>query len=603
MPLLNRSEWYDLARSNNWTPTFVSEDELFPPELSDPYGVPTSEWETYDEPYKVSYREYVAIQREKDAGAYSVKAALSRSKYYENADPAYLSLLKAHYASIALSEYQTSQACARMARFGKAPQMRNMATFGVLDEIRHGQIQLFFPHQLVPLDRQFDWTHRAHQTKNWSVLAARHALDDVMMTRDAITTSIMLNFAFETGLTNIQMIGLSADAANLGDFVFANLITSIQSDEARHAQIATPLMEILLRNGKKAEVQQAVDVAFWRIWRIFAPLVGIPMDYWFPLEKRDQSFKRYMHEFVIVQFEQQLRDIGLDRPWYWAELLDEIETHHHSQQAGIWSWRKTVWWNPSGGVAPEQRAWLEREYPGWNATYGRYWDVIVDNLRAGREHLTHAVGMPAICNMCQIPISHRGGASWQARPYPLEHEGRRYVFCSKVCRWIFGTEPDRYKHFRSVADRMYTGEIDPPTPESILRFMGIGVVSSGGNDAHGYAWARNGSPLKFEPPLEPIHHSGLDYARGELRSVACITRLQNDAHVRLTELGLDLTMDEVAATSAAPAIGYQATHPAPGRPLRVRLTSESDDSPAFPRTLTVRDAGFNHYECLDIFVE
>jgi toluene monooxygenase system protein A len=599
MALLNRSDWYDLARSNNWTPSYVSEDELFPPELSDPYGVPISEWETYDEPYKVSYREYVSLQREKDAGAYSVKAALSRSKYYENADPAYLSLLKAHYASIALSEYQTSQACARMARFGKAPQMRNMATFGVLDEIRHGQIQLFFPHQLVPLDRQFDWTHRAHQTKNWSVLAARHALDDVMMTRDAITTSIMLNFAFETGLTNIQMIGLSADAANLGDFVFANLITSIQSDEARHAQIATPLMEILIRNGKKAEVQRAVDVAFWRIWRIFAPLVGIPMDYWFPLEKRDQSFKKYMHEFVVVQFEQQLRDMGLERPWYWAEFLDEIETHHHSQQAGIWSWRKTVWWNPSGGVAPEQRAWLEREYPGWNATYGRYWDVIVDNLRAGREHLTHAVGMPAICNLCQIPISHRGGEVWQARPYPLEHGGRRYVFCSKVCRWVFETEPDRYKHFHSVADRMYTGEIEAPTPENILRFMGIGVVSAGGKDAHEYLWAKNGSPLSFEPPAELVHHRGLDYARGD-RSVACVTRLENDAHVRLTELDLELTMDEVAATSSAPAIGYQATHPAPGRPLRVRLTSDRDDSPLFPRDMTVREAGFKHYECLDI---
>jgi toluene monooxygenase system protein A len=601
MPLLNRSDWYDLARSNNWTPSYVAEDELFPPELSDPYGVPTREWETYDEPYKVSYREYVAIQREKDAGAYSVKAALARSKYYENADPAYLSLLKTHYAAIALSEYQTSQACARMARFGKAPQMRNMATFGILDEIRHGQIQLFFPHQLVPLDRQFDWTHRAHQTKNWSVLAARHALDDVMMTRDAVTTSIMLNFAFETGLTNIQMIGLSADAANLGDFVFANLITSIQSDEARHAQIATPLMEILIKNGKKAEVQRAVDVAFWRIWRIFAPLVGIPMDYWFPLEKRDQSFKKYMREFVIVQFEQQLRDIGLERPWYWAEFLDEIESHHHSQQAGIWSWRKTVWWNPTGGVAPEQRAWLEREYPGWNATYGRYWDVIVENLRAGREHLTHAVGMPAICNLCQIPISHRGGSRWQARPYPLEHEGRRYVFCSKVCRWVFETEPSRYQHFRSVADRLYTGEIDPPTPDNVLRFMGIGVVSAGGNDAHGYSWARNGSPLKFEPG-EAVHHAGLDYARGAA-SVACVTRLQNDAHVRLTELDLDMTMDDVAHASAAPAIGYQAWHPAPGRPLRVRRTSERDDSPPLPRAMTVREAGFQHYECLDVLAE
>lgn len=61
MPALERSQWYDIARNTNWTPSFVTEEELFPKEMSDPHGVPVSEWETYDEPYKVSYREYVAI--------------------------------------------------------------------------------------------------------------------------------------------------------------------------------------------------------------------------------------------------------------------------------------------------------------------------------------------------------------------------------------------------------------------------------------------------------------------------------------------------------------------------------------------------------------
>ena len=33
MATLGRLDWYDIARSTNWTPTYVSEDELFPPEL------------------------------------------------------------------------------------------------------------------------------------------------------------------------------------------------------------------------------------------------------------------------------------------------------------------------------------------------------------------------------------------------------------------------------------------------------------------------------------------------------------------------------------------------------------------------------------------
>jgi toluene monooxygenase system protein A len=495
MPALERSQWYDIARSTNWTPSFVTEEELFPKEMSDPHGVPVSEWETYDEPYKVSYREYVAIQREKDSGAYSVRSALQRSKYYENADPAYLSLLKLHYAAIALSEYQTGLASARMARFGRAPGMRNMATFGVLDELRHGQIQLSFAHQLVPLDRQFDWAQRAQHTNNWAALSGRHALDDVMMTRDAITTSIMVNFAFETGLTNVQMIGLSADAANIGDFTFANLITSIQSDEARHAQIATPLIEILIRNGKKAEVQKAVDIAFWRIWKIFALLTGIPMDYWFPLEKRDQSFKEYMHEFVIVQFDRQLQDVGLDRPWYWEHFLNEIDTYHHTQQAGIWSWRNTVWWNPTGGLGKAERVWLEQKYPGWNDTFGKYWDVIIDNVNSGKLEHTHAVGNPALCSMCNNTIASRGGLRWDARVRQKEYQGRRYNFCSEPCEWIFDQEPDRYKDWNTVVDRLYTGEISPPNAEGLLKYMGIGVVSEGGRDAHDLRWADEYRPM------------------------------------------------------------------------------------------------------------
>ena len=276
----------------------------------------------------------------------------------------------------------------------------------------------------------------------------------------------------------------------MGDFTFSNLITSIQSDEARHAQIATPLIEILLRNGRKEDVQRSVDIAFWRIWRSFALLTGIPMDYWFPLEKRDQSFKEYMHEFVIVQFSRQLQDVGLSRPWYWDYFIEDIETHHHTQQAGIWSWRHTVWWNPAGGVGPEERAWLESKYPGWNDTYGAYWDVIIDNINRGDIEKTKAIGMPCLCSMCQNTIANKGGKLWKARVYQREYKGRRYNFCSPVCRWIFDVEPERYSHFNTVADRLYNGEIDPPTPENQLRYMGIGVISPGGADAHDYRWAR-----------------------------------------------------------------------------------------------------------------
>src|ERR1700679_2055409 len=105
MALLNMSECYDMARDTNWTPRYVLEEELFPPAMSDPYGIPVSEWETFDEPYKVCYRDYVGTQREKDHGVYSVKAALSRSNFFRNASPHWRSLLELHFGVICFPEF------------------------------------------------------------------------------------------------------------------------------------------------------------------------------------------------------------------------------------------------------------------------------------------------------------------------------------------------------------------------------------------------------------------------------------------------------------------------------------------------------------------
>jgi len=190
--LLERSEWYDIARSTNWTPAYVTQEELFPDVMTGAKGVPIEKWEVYDEPYKTSFPEYVRIQREKDAGAYSVKAALERSHIFQNADPGWNSILKAHYGAIALGEYAAMSAEARMVRFGQAPGMRNMATFGLMDENRHAQIQLYFPHEHCPKDRQFDWAHKAYHTNEWGAIAARHTFDDLFMGRSATDIAVML---------------------------------------------------------------------------------------------------------------------------------------------------------------------------------------------------------------------------------------------------------------------------------------------------------------------------------------------------------------------------------------------------------------------------
>ncbi len=64
MALLKMEDWYDLARETNSTADYVSADELFPKPMSDSFDIPVEEWETFDEPCKVTYRDYVKSQRD-----------------------------------------------------------------------------------------------------------------------------------------------------------------------------------------------------------------------------------------------------------------------------------------------------------------------------------------------------------------------------------------------------------------------------------------------------------------------------------------------------------------------------------------------------------
>jgi len=489
MSMLKRDDWYDLTRATNWTPKYVTEEELFPEEMCGARGIPMEKWESYDEPYKVTYSEYVNTQREKDAGAYSVKAALERANYVDDADPGWVSTLQAHYGSIALAEYAAVSAEGRMMRFSKAPGNRNMATYGMLDETRHGQIQLYFPHEHTKRDRKWDWGHKAYHTNEWGAIAARSMFDDVMMTRDALSVAIMLTFSFETGFTNMQFLGLAADAAEAGDHTFANLISSIQTDESRHAQQGGPALKIMIENGLKDDAQKMIDVAFWRSWKLFSVLTGPMMDYYTPLEHRQQSFKEFMQEWIIGQFERQILDLGLDKPWYWDTFKKDLNETHHGMHMGVWFWRPTVWWNPAAGVKPEDREWLEEKYPGWNESFGSCWDVITENLLEGRPELTGPETLPTICNMCNLPIVGVPGPNWEVTDYSLEHEGRLYHFGSDVDRWCFEQDPARYKNHLNFIDRFLAGKIQPMDLSGGLAYMGL-APGEMGDDAHNYEWVK-----------------------------------------------------------------------------------------------------------------
>ncbi len=81
-----------------------------------------------------------------------------------------------------------------------------------------------------------------------------------------------------------------------------------------------------------------------------------------------------------------------------------------------------------------------------------------------------------------------------------------------------------------------------------------------------------------------------------------LSRFQQDAHIKVVEIEPAQTMDEVAAACAYHSIDLHVA-PRPGKTLRVRPTSESDDAAPWTRDLTVEEAGIRYFDSIDIFFE
>ena len=73
-----------------------------------------------------------------------------------------------------------------------------------------------------------------------------------------------------------------------------------------------------------------------------------------------------------------------------------------------------------------------------------------------------------------------------------EANGRRYLFCSEPCRWIFLREIDRFDGHKSVVDRIVAGTA-PGKLTDLHRWMGLEVPVELGKDLR-----RGLSPWRLE---------------------------------------------------------------------------------------------------------
>ncbi len=489
-PVMDRDEWLDLARKLDWDFTYATEGEVFPEAMSGRPWLSAAEWTAWDEPYRTSYAEYVDNQSAKEASVAAVREAVGRVEDLVELDAGWRSAVKLHAATLPLAEFAAVMGNLRAARFGRDSAWRTTATLGALDELRHTQLPLLAFHDLVSADAQLDWTHKLLHTDQWVAVAARHFVGELLLGSDPIELAIGTNFVFETGFTNLQFVGLSSMARRAGDRMFEKLVQSIQTDEARHAQIGEPVLQTVLAHDPE-RAQYLVDKWFWRSWLLFAVITGFAMDYLTPLAHRSGSFKEFVQEWVIEQFDASLARVGLRRPWYWEQFLAAVDSYHHMVYASAYSYRATVWFD-LGLPGPQERAWLARKYPESWPAFEPIWEQVSARWRQsgpGVEWHTHGATPVGFCSMCQLVLC--GGTPQHNSARTLIHDGRKRIFCSEPCEWIFRSETERYAGHKDVAQRIVAGEAPGNLTQLLTGYFGLSKDSWGKDLQRGhYPWLK-----------------------------------------------------------------------------------------------------------------
>jgi toluene monooxygenase system protein A len=105
------------------------------------------------------------------------------------------------------------------------------------------------------------------------------------------------------------------------------------------------------------------------------------------------------------------------------------------------------------------------------------------------EWYSHGATPVTFCDLCQLVLS--GGTPERNTAQTLSHGGRKYIFCSEPCRWIFEQEPGRYAAHKDIVKRILAGEAPANLIDLVTRYFSLSRETWGKDVAGGnYAWLR-----------------------------------------------------------------------------------------------------------------
>ncbi len=118
------------------------------------------------------------------------------------------------------------------------------------------------------------------------------------------------------------------------------------------------------------------------------------------------------------------------------------------------------------------------------------WERITARWRAadaGADFAVHGTSIIGFCNLCQLVLC--GGTPQKNSASTLLRDGKKFIFCSAPCRWIFEQEPERYAAHDDIVKRVLSGEAPANLLAMIRTYFGL-EYATWGKDSFGgaYPW-------------------------------------------------------------------------------------------------------------------
>lgn len=473
-----KARYSALTRDLDWTPSYVTEDELYPHTKYE--GIKIHDWSKWDDPFRLTVDAYYRYQAEKDKRLYSVLDGFAQGQgHLTLSDASYLNAMKIFLGGVTPLEYAAHRHFAYLARHFNGPGPRFASLCQSIDEVRHMQTEI---HTLSNYNKHYQGFHNFTQQHDrvWYLSVTKSYIEDAL-TAGPFEFLIAIGFSFEYLLTNLLFVPFMSAASFNGDLPTMTFGFSAQSDESRHMTLGLEAIKFLLEQDEANVpiVQEWVDKWFWRSYRVTG-LVAQMLDYQLPrpVMSWKEAFELYFEQQMLGGLFPDLALYGIRPPKHVDQAIWEKDHLSHWLHGTFYQFSHAANFTTTVPDA-EHMDWLSQAYPDtFDELYRDKWEEMRKLDQEGNRHFAH--GLPTLCQVCQVPmLFSEHGDPHTLGVFHSDHEGEHYNMCSEGCKWIFDREPEKYRQAWLPVHQIFQGNCGGATIPEVLDWYGYQEGDSG----------------------------------------------------------------------------------------------------------------------------